>query len=238
MGTLVVVRHGQASFGKADYDQLSELGTAQGQMLGQWWAARGMRFDAVYTGPMKRHWQTCEAAREAMASAGSPLPEPVEIDGFAEYDASALFTKGLPYVLERRPELAAELERYRAGGPDKADGFQRVLEALGRAWARGEFETEGLESWRGFRQRVDAGIDEVLERAERGQKAVVFTSGGPLGVAVGRALALGDERTLELSWEVVNAATARFKFSSSGRFTLSAFNTTDHLIDRASVTYR
>ena len=36
MGMLYLVRHGQASFGAADYDQLSELGARQCEALGRW----------------------------------------------------------------------------------------------------------------------------------------------------------------------------------------------------------
>jgi broad specificity phosphatase PhoE len=35
MGTLHLVRHGQASFGAADYDQLSDLGARQCRELGR-----------------------------------------------------------------------------------------------------------------------------------------------------------------------------------------------------------
>ena len=58
MGTLYLVRHGQASFGAADYDQLSELGQRQAERLGAYWAERGQGFDAVLMGSLKRHAQT------------------------------------------------------------------------------------------------------------------------------------------------------------------------------------
>jgi broad specificity phosphatase PhoE len=38
MGNLYLVRHGQASFGAADYDQLSELGQRQSVRLGEYFA--------------------------------------------------------------------------------------------------------------------------------------------------------------------------------------------------------
>ena len=58
MGHLYLVRHGQASLGAADYDQLSPLGAQQSQRLGEHWRAQGLRFDAVITGSLKRHAQT------------------------------------------------------------------------------------------------------------------------------------------------------------------------------------
>ena len=47
MGTLYLVRHGQASFGADDYDQLSELGHKQSVRLGEYFAHKGIHFDGL-----------------------------------------------------------------------------------------------------------------------------------------------------------------------------------------------
>src|SRR4051812_3324882 len=60
MGTLYLVRHGQASFGAADYDQLSDLGHKQSLRLGQYFAQKGIRFDGLIAGTLRRHKQTLE----------------------------------------------------------------------------------------------------------------------------------------------------------------------------------
>jgi hypothetical protein len=74
MGTLYLVRHGQASFGADDYDQLSELGRRQSVRLGEYLARQqGHAFDAVLTGTLRRHAQTWEGIREG-AGAGSQTP--------------------------------------------------------------------------------------------------------------------------------------------------------------------
>ena len=41
MGVLLLVRHGQASLGAADYDQLSELGHRQAQLPAPGWPGPG-----------------------------------------------------------------------------------------------------------------------------------------------------------------------------------------------------
>ena len=41
--TLLLVRHGQASFGAADYDQLSDRGVEQSRRLGQWLVDGGLK---------------------------------------------------------------------------------------------------------------------------------------------------------------------------------------------------
>ena len=68
MGTLYLVRHGQASFGAEDYDQLSPLGQRQSVRLGEYFGSKGIAFDTVLTGTLRRHLQTCAGVCE-----GGPL---------------------------------------------------------------------------------------------------------------------------------------------------------------------
>ena len=52
MGTLYLIRHGQASYGEADYDKLSARGAEQAAAVGRWLA--GKKIDALYAGPLRR----------------------------------------------------------------------------------------------------------------------------------------------------------------------------------------
>ena len=76
MGTLYLIRHGQASFGADDYDQLSELGMRQAVRLGEWFHGKGVQFSAVMTGSLKRHVQTLEGIAKGMQWDGVPLSWP------------------------------------------------------------------------------------------------------------------------------------------------------------------
>jgi broad specificity phosphatase PhoE len=58
MGTLYLVRHGQASFGAENYDELSELGHRQSVRLGEYFAQKGISFDRLIAGTLNRHKQT------------------------------------------------------------------------------------------------------------------------------------------------------------------------------------
>ena len=80
MGQLYLVRHGQASFGADDYDQLSELGQRQSRRLGEHWAERGVVFDAVITGTLKRHAQTW-----AGIASGAGIDAVLDNDPIAQY---------------------------------------------------------------------------------------------------------------------------------------------------------
>ena len=66
MGTLYLVRHGQASFGADNYDQLSDLGTRQCQQLGRYFASKGRRFDTVITGTLQRQIQSQQAINDGL----------------------------------------------------------------------------------------------------------------------------------------------------------------------------
>ena len=100
MGTLYLVRHGQASFGAADYDQLSDLGRRQSERLGRYWRERGITFDAVLTGTLRRHAQTWEGI-----AAGAAYGNPVQALEGPEVLA-AVIEKG-PAVIALRPRIGA-----------------------------------------------------------------------------------------------------------------------------------
>ena len=57
MSAIYLIRHGQASFGKADYDQLSAKGISQSELLGKFWQSMPVP-NKVFTGDLLRHEQT------------------------------------------------------------------------------------------------------------------------------------------------------------------------------------
>ncbi|CAN5682201.1 hypothetical protein BH10ACT10_BH10ACT10_28160 [soil metagenome] len=82
MSLLLLVRHGQASWGTDDYDRLSARGEEQSRLLGAALAARGVHPDLVLRGSMLRHRQTADAA-----VAGARWEADVEEDaGWDEFD--------------------------------------------------------------------------------------------------------------------------------------------------------
>ena len=82
MSVLLLVRHGQASWGEADYDRLSPRGVEQSRLLGAALAGRAVRPDVVLRGSLRRHKQTADAAIEG---AGWEVPV-VEDAGWDEFD--------------------------------------------------------------------------------------------------------------------------------------------------------
>ncbi len=240
MATLLLVRHGQASFGAADYDQLSETGIQQSELLGRYWVRRGQRFDALFTGAQKRQRDTLECLRRIYRSEGVETPEPLVLEAFNEYNADGILKHLLPRLLEEMPELGERLrvakdpesdriERYRA--------FQEVLSAVMERWISGEGDPGAVETWADFSSRVIRGVEEIRARYGSGKTVAVFTSGGPIAAVLQYGLGTTDEMALRLSWVIKNASITEFKFKGDS-FTLTGFNMVPHLDDDALVTYR
>ncbi|MBI3865992.1 MAG: histidine phosphatase family protein [Planctomycetia bacterium] len=239
MSSLTLVRHGQADFFAADYDQLTPLGEKQARLLGEYWAAHGMGFDEVYTGPRVRQRRSAEIAGAAVRAAGLAWPEPVEYADLDEFDLHGIFRQIAPEHSRDNAEFAALLEGYRqcAGEHEKLRNFQRMFEPLLLHWQSLPAGGTGFESWPEFHERVERMIRRIVEAPGTGRRVVVFTSGGFIGNVSRWALGAPERSALELAWRLRNASLTEFVFTRN-RFTLDYFNAVPHLADSSLWTYR
>ena len=211
MGTLYLVRHGQASFGADDYDNLSPRGREQAVRLGEYWRERGQTFDAVLCGTLRRHAQTFEGIAEGLGNA----PEPLLMPGLNEYDSHALLHAIHPTPLPKpdTPEL------YRSH-------FRLLCDALAQ-WMAGTISPAGMPSWVDFSGGVRAALEHVRQR-HVGQNVLLVSSGGPISTAVGAVLGTPDETTIALNMRIRNSAVTEFSISPK-RLMLQTFNSLAHL---------
>ncbi len=216
MGQLLLVRHGQASFGSADYDALSPLGFEQSRLLGVALAARGIVVDTVVGGAMRRHRETAETCA---AAAGWDVGELVVDQGWDEFDFLAV--------------LAAHPTEHAGPEPTKAE-FQRWFEEATAAWIAGDDRSSGVaageqETFAAFTDRVSAALDRTAALASTGTVAV-FTSGGPVAWAVASVLSAGGSPELwtRLNRMSVNSGLSRLVTGSRG-VNLLSFNEQSHL---------
>src|SRR5205085_1414176 len=135
MGTLQLVRHGQASAFEENYDRLSSLGERQARLLGEAWSRRGVRFDRVFTGPRMRQRRTAEIAAEI-----ARLPAPVVLDELDEMQVEPLFQEAMPEVFSRHAHIQALGDAMLAADGDeaRARSFARLFEAVLRLWLQGQ----------------------------------------------------------------------------------------------------
>ncbi|HLW52582.1 MAG TPA: histidine phosphatase family protein [Candidatus Angelobacter sp.] len=239
MGRLFIVRHGQASFLEPDYDRLSTKGEAQSRLLGEYWAGLGVVFDLVYTGPRKRQRDTAGIVGEVYRQAGLDWPEPVIVADFDEFKAEAVLEHALAGLLKTDDHVRRLHQDFQdaRGTDDRFRTFQRVFEVVIGRWARRELEVPGIEPWADFCTRVQRGLERLLDNGNGGRNLVIFSSGGPGGVAMKKALDLSIDGTLKSAWMMRNSAYSEFLFSPE-RFTLSTYNANPHLTDPEFITYR
>jgi broad specificity phosphatase PhoE len=239
MSRVLLVRHAQASFLEPDYDKLSLLGETQARVLGHFWARHKIAFDRVCSGPCVRQMDSARIIGEAYRDAGLNFPEPMVMREFDEYQGEAVLEHALPQLVETDAtirELHQQFLNQRTPA-DRSKSFQRLFEAVIGKWVARMILVPGVESWAEFCARVNSGLSRFLSRAKRGEQSAIFCSGGPIAVAVQRALNLSAEDTLRIAWMSRNCSYSEFLYSGE-RFTLSAFNAVPHLDEASLLTYR
>ncbi len=231
-----MIRHGQASFGKENYDKLSERGFDQSRILADYLFDLGLRFDVLYSGTMRRHLETAEAFTRLYEKHHIHYPELKQIEAFNEYDPESVLTAIIPLLIEEEPDFSHRVEKMFA---DKKS-FQQVFEKVMMRWVSGDFNIPGLVRWEEFAARIEHGVQQVMESDGKGKKIAIFSSGGPISVVVQKALSLSSSSAIQLNWQIINTSVTRFKCTHD-RIMLMSFNEHAHLEingNRSLVTYR
>ena len=212
MGAIHLIRHGQASWGSDDYDQLSELGTRQAGWLGLSWESAGFAPTWSVAGSMKRHAQTAVATIDAIDG------DLYDVDpGWNEYDHLAMV--GASTAADR---------------PADAREFQAMLDAALERWVGGD--PGAGESFAGFQGRVLGALDVAVDRAGSGRHVAVFTSGGPVALVASHLLTGDASLFITLNRVVVNASVTTLIVGRGGTRVLT-YNEHTH-VPRDAVTFR
>lgn len=220
MGSIYLIRHGQASFGADDYDVLSPVGVRQAEVLGEHLEQLGIAFDRCISGSLRRQQHTANAALQRMSSAPT-----LDIDeAFNEFDADAVIRSLLPDLLPEEPEA---LHILRNGAQNRSE-FQRLFAKLIRRWISDEHDKPGVQSWQAYVEQVESGLRRILEQAGSKQNIAVFTSGGTITALLRLITGVPAEKAFELNWQIVNTSLSHLKFRGS-EVSLASFNSHVHL---------
>lgn len=216
MSEIYFVRHGQASLGARNYDQLSPLGWEQARWLGEHFRERDLTFDRVVVGDMRRHRETLEGIAAGMGRPLTPVIDP-RLNEFSFHPVL------LTYCRVHRPGTDE---------PRTAAEFFGILHEVLAAWIDGSLDTElkaaghAVESWGDFNARVVAGLGAAA--GEAGERVLIVSSGGPKSLAVKHVMGLSDDAAIELMMQIRNTATTRF-LRAGQRLALHAFNSLAHM---------
>ncbi|MEK1913841.1 MAG: histidine phosphatase family protein [Pseudomonas chlororaphis] len=224
MGSIYLIRHGQASFGADDYDVLSTTGIRQAEVLGQHLVELGVNFDRCLAGDLRRQQHTAHSALQQFSAAGLPTPILETDSAFNEFDADAVIRALLPGMLSEEPDA---LDILRNAAQNRAE-FQRIFALIIDRWLAGTYDPPGLESWLGFVERVQAGLQRILEQADNTQKIAVFTSGGTITALLHLITRMPAAQAFELNWQIVNTSLNQLKFRGR-EVALASFNSHAHL---------
>lgn len=219
---VLLVRHGQASWGSDDYDVLSAVGVQQSRVLGEALAARGVQPDLVVRGAMRRHRQTAE---EVLAAAGWESAEVTVDAGWNEFDHEQM--------------LAMHPASFGHGEVLSRAEFQRWFEAATLRWTGGEHDEDYDESFTAFGRRVDAAYRRTVEALDRSATALVLTSGGPVSWVATALLGAGADIWTQLNPVTINGSVTKVIVGRRGS-TLVSLNDHSHLeaADPGLITYR
>jgi len=234
MAAIYLVRHGQASFGKADYDRLSSHGEQQAQRLGQHWQSLP-RPDQCYGGDLLRHAQTAEHFAKGI---GGQSPSIIVHRGFNEFNHMEVLARYNPMWTDG----AAIVDYIETKGLDNRE-FQREFTRAMDRWISGDFDSEYQESWLGFKARCVRALNDTIEQAlaesatieqqatERKastKNIIVFTSGGAIASIIQHLWGLTDEHALKVNQQMVNSSVTKILFSDQ-RVSVDYINNYRHL---------
>ena len=223
MTEIVLMRHGQASFGKADYDALSHVGVVQSQHLGRWLAQAPRGFDAVLCGRMRRHRDTLAAI--AAAHEDGTLAEAATLPALDEIDHEAVM-RAFAELEPAHPHVVA----FRGEGARDARTIYTFLRSALEHWSDGVLDARLAEPWHAFRARIERGIAEVIAHARDRERLLVVTSGGVMAQFARVALDLSGRRTVALNLSIRNTALAVFHARDEA-LELASWNALPHLAD-------
>ena len=235
MANLLIVRHGQASFGAENYDQLSPLGQRQADLTGEFLRQMGTRFSAAYSGDLSRQRETGQRVLDQLEQA----PELIIDSRFNEVQTDEQIEVMMPLLVERDArfaDLVADMDT-------DTKSLQKIIETVFNYWVSPECDVSGIQSWKDYHGGVVSAFEGAMASAASGTDTAIFTSGGTIATIVGHVVKLTSDRVYEFYEPVFNCSITRIIFNSR-KCSLSTFNDVGHLhlmsaqLNERLVTYR
>ncbi|MDA8754893.1 histidine phosphatase family protein [Luminiphilus sp.] len=220
MANLLIIRHGQASFGAENYDQLSTLGQRQADLTGEFLSQSGVQFSAAFSGDLSRQRETGERILAQLADAPSLVIDP----RFNEVQTDEQVAVMTPLLCEQDPRFAALM----ADMNKDSKSFQKIIETVFNYWVSPNCQVAGIQSWQDYSAGVVSAFESARASAESGSTTAIFTSGGTIATLVGHVLGLSADRVYEFYEPVFNCSITRLIFNAR-KCSLSTFNDVSHL---------
>lgn len=212
MGAIYLLRHGQASFGSNNYDQLSPVGHQQAKVLGSALKARGVKPDVLISGTMQRHQET---AAGALGELGVALPLQHHA-GVNEFDHENVIEVAEPRYVDK---LVMMSDMAASGDPRRT--FQKFFQDAVARWVGGNHDDEYKEPWSVFKLRVVSALEDLVKATTPKGSTLVFTSGGTISVICAHLLGLNDAQAFTINWTLANVGITKLQAGRDGLHLIS-----------------
>jgi broad specificity phosphatase PhoE len=232
MSKIILIRHGQASYGAADYDNLSEKGIEQSKALGEYFVKQKIKLDKIYVGKLKRHLQTFEAFTEAFKQNNIELPIPVFLQELNEHHGNETLRLGFEHFINQYEHAKKLADEIKENPKQQRRNSLLIFEMFFKEYTTGRFnfEHESVQSWVDFRSQTKKGIEQIKNEIGSGETVGVFTSGGTKSSIIGDCLRVDEEQIAEFNLVMKNTSFSQLLFSKN-KINILTMNETPHLPD-------
>ena len=226
MTDIYFIRHGQASFGSSNYDQLSELGLKQANILADYLIEMEAYFPVIFSGSLNRQIDTARIVLSKLKEndVGSQL---VILPEFDEFDVSSFLKANTADMIKDDPSFKEIIEKALIEKESFKNAFIKILHCS----LSEKYNRKGTETYKSFKSRIIKGIEKVIKKSGNQKKVAVFTSGGVLSVILQKATGLSDKQAINLVWEFANTSISVF-FPEDGELKLKLDRSVVHLINK------
>ena len=218
MITILLARHGQASFGQKNYDNLSELGVTQARMLGEHYANTERRIDAVFSGSLVRqqdsarhfidsYHATLDASSQLtpLHSKRLELSDSTLIEEFNEFNHQDVLTKSNP-AFASQVAIAMEIGQAKVPKLRLAELFDQAMQR----WHGGEYDSDYIENWTEFNERTQRALERIrtqatlVETPDEDSTVLAFTSGGVIAAITAQLFKQDSQMAYQLNKRLIN----------------------------------
>jgi broad specificity phosphatase PhoE len=226
-----LIRHGQASFGEKNYDNLSKKGIKQSIVLGKKLLKNSISFDQTIIGPLNRHKQTFDGINKGYEGT---LNSPIIIDEFAENQLMEIAQHFIPKMLNTDKNIKEIFNAVPFWKRKRK--FLEYFNIIAKKWIHNELDLseKGFESYEEFRERVRMAKSKVSSLMNENTNTMVVSSGGAISGVYAECHPLTVDEIMKLNFKIKNASITLFK-KENDTFTLDTFNRS--LIPRYLETY-
>ena len=215
---IFLIRHGQASWGKRNYDVLSPQGIQQANVLGTYIKSWPKHSVLATSGTLKRHRDTATNCLQSMGF----HPQCEENPAWTEFDFKNIIGCYKP-IYRMHSVMVADL-MFRTKPKQR---FKLIFDQAIKNWVDGIENKHYTETWIEFKQRVLNALNE-LKNHKGDEDIFIFTSGGVISAIVCDMLGLDDSQWPTMTERFANTSITQLLLENK-QLSLISINEHAHL---------